>query len=105
MTADFGAIDLSREGTVLVRVHLQPRAARNRFCGLHGDALKLAVTAPPVDGKANREVLAFLAELLAVSGGDVELVSGARSRRKCFSVANLSPEEVEKRVRRLLDGI
>ncbi len=52
---------------LLLECHLQPKASRDEFAGLHGDRLKIRLTAPPVDGKANAHLLAFLASVFAVS--------------------------------------
>ena len=71
---------------LLLRLHVQPRASRNAFAGEHGDALKLRITAAPVDGKANAQLIAFLAEAFGVPRGNVELLSGASGRRKSIRV-------------------
>lgn len=74
-------VDLSHDGPVLT-VQVVPRARRAGVVGVHGDALKLAVHAPPVDGAANAAVLAALADWAAVARSSLRLVSGATSRRK-----------------------
>ena len=70
------------DGGVFVRVHVQPRASRSEVVGLHGDALKVRLRAPPVDGAANDELLRFMAESLGIRREKVTLVSGATSRAK-----------------------
>ena len=71
------------DGTDLIlECHLQPKASRDEFAGLHGDRLKIRLTAPPVDGKANAHLLAFLASVFAVSKSQVSLESGQQSRQK-----------------------
>ena len=67
---------------IVFKVYVQPRASKNRIVGLHGDALKVTLTAPPVDGEANRKCLGFLAKSLGVSKSSLELVSGETSRTK-----------------------
>lgn len=67
---------------LLLECHLQPKASRDEFAGLHGDRLKIRLTAPPVDGKANAQLLAFLASVFAVSKSQVSLESGQQSRQK-----------------------
>jgi hypothetical protein len=62
--------------------HLQPKAGCNEFAGLHGERLKIRLTAPPVDGKANAKLLAFVADAFAVSKSQVSLESGQQSRQK-----------------------
>jgi uncharacterized protein (TIGR00251 family) len=73
------------EGCVLA-VHVQPGAKRTEVVGEHGDALKIRLAAPPVDGKANEALLSFLAERLSVSRRAVELRAGTTSRRKLVAV-------------------
>ncbi len=86
---DTGCLEADRDHGVLVRIHVQPRAAKNGFCGIHGGALKLRITAPPVDGKANELIIAILAKLFRVPKAAVSLVSGQQSRQKRFRVAGI----------------
>ena len=94
--------DDSPEGIVL-RIHVQPGAGRSSVVGRHGDALKVRVAAPPVEGRANDAARALLAEALGVSESDVELTSGQSSRTKRFRLNGLDAEEAEKRLRVALD--
>jgi hypothetical protein len=84
-------IDVDRDGHLVVTVHVQPGARRSEVVGPHGDAVKVRVAAPPVDGKANRAVIALLAEVLGVGVGQVELVAGASQRRKRLRVRGVDP--------------
>jgi len=68
-------------------VHTQPGAKRSQIAGLHGDALKVRVAAPPAEGLANAALIALLAEALGVSKGRVRVVKGTTSRRKTVLVA------------------
>ncbi|MBS1189143.1 MAG: YggU family protein [Rhodocyclaceae bacterium] len=70
----------------VITVHVQPGAKRTEIVGEHGDALKIRLAAPPVDGKANEALLSFLAKTLSVSRRAVELRAGASSRRKLVAV-------------------
>lgn len=63
-------------------LYLQPRSSRDAFLGLHGNELKVAITAPPVDGKANAHLLKWLAKECGVAKSRVELVAGDSSRHK-----------------------
>jgi uncharacterized protein len=80
-----------------VKVH--PRAKKNAITGEIGDALKLALTAPPVEGRANQACIEFFADLLKVSRSSVTIASGESSRRKVIRVAGVSAEEVRKRLK------
>lgn len=86
-----------QEGARLT-LHVQPRGARNAIEGVHGDALKVRLTAPPVDGAANEALIRFLAGELGVSRAALTLTSGATSRRKTVAVAGLDPEQVRARL-------
>ena len=78
-----------------VRVH--PRAKKNAITGELGDALKLSLTAPPVDGKANEACIEFFANLLKVPRSSVTIASGQTSRNKIIRVIGLSSNEVAQR--------
>ncbi|HTR26992.1 MAG TPA: DUF167 domain-containing protein [Terriglobales bacterium] len=82
--------------TFAVKVH--PRAKKNAVTGEVGDALKVALTAPPVDGKANAACIEFFAKLLKVPRSSVSIASGETSRNKVVRVAGLSAEELRQRL-------
>lgn len=63
-------------------LHIQPRATKNEFAGLHGDRFKIRLTAPPADGKANTALIAFLANAFDVPKSSVLLIAGHTSREK-----------------------
>jgi len=79
-------------------VKVQPRAKKNAITGELGSALKLSITAPPVDGRANEACIEFFANLLKVPRSSVTIASGETSRRKVIRVAGLSAEEVRTRL-------
>lgn len=87
-----------RDGAACLRLKVQPRASRGGLAGIAGDALKVRVTAPPVDSAANAAVLELLADALGVPRGAVRLVRGAASRSKLVSVAGLPAAEVAARL-------
>lgn len=87
---DCGCIAPDGDCGVLVRVHAQPRASKNAFVGIHDGAVKLRVTAPPVDGKANILIAEVLAKMFGVSKTSVSLVSGLQSKHKRFRVVGVS---------------
>ncbi|QEY60761.1 YggU family protein [Metapseudomonas lalkuanensis] len=67
---------------LILDCHLQPKASRDEFAGLHGERLKIRLTAPPVEGKANAHLMAFLAEAFGVAKSQVSLESGELNRQK-----------------------
>ena len=86
------------EGGVTFAVRVVPRASKNQIVGVHGDALKVRLTAPPVEGRANEALIAFLAKRLGVRKSQVEIVTGAASRRKMIRVNGLLDQEVGERL-------
>jgi uncharacterized protein (TIGR00251 family) len=82
----------------LLAVRAQPGARKNAVVGEHGGALKVAVTAPPEDGRANEAITDLLREWLGLKRSQVELISGMRNRNKQFLIRGLSPEELLEQV-------
>lgn len=85
--------------TARLRVHVQPRAKRSEVAGRHGDAVKVRLAAPPVDGAANEELVRFLAEALDLPRRAVRIVSGLSARQKVVEVDGLSAADLERRLR------
>jgi uncharacterized protein (TIGR00251 family) len=99
MTAPAGSwLRETPEGVVLT-LKVIPRSSVNAVAGLQADALKIKVTAPPVDSAANAEVVRFLAEVLEVPRGAVQLLRGATSRHKQVRVMGLSAAQIQQRLR------
>jgi uncharacterized protein (TIGR00251 family) len=92
-----GWVRPAADGCIL-RLWVGPGASRAGIAGVHGDALRVRVTAPPEDGAANREVVRLLASRLGVRPRDVELASGAGARRKEVRIRGLRAEEVRDRL-------
>ncbi len=84
------ALKTDADGAVLIAVHAQPGARHCSLVGLHGESLKIKINAPPVDGKANDELIAFLASQLEISKRQISLVKGDKSRAKVFRAEGLS---------------
>jgi uncharacterized protein (TIGR00251 family) len=74
------------DGRVTLTLHIQPGTKKTEVAGLHGDALKIRLAAPPVDGKANAALIEFVADRLGVAKSTVILKSGQTSRRKVLEV-------------------
>jgi hypothetical protein len=74
------------EGRLLLALHCQPGAKADAVMGLHGERLKVRIQAPPVDGKANERLCAFLAEAFGVPGRRVTVVAGASGRDKLVEI-------------------
>jgi len=89
---------------VTFAVRVQPRARRNALVGELGDVLKVALTAPPVDGKANEACIEFFAEALNLPRSAVMIASGETSRNKVLRVRGITAAEFKKRLQTRADA-
>jgi uncharacterized protein (TIGR00251 family) len=91
---------------LILKVFVQPRASKNMIAGLHGDAIKIKLTAPPVDGAANKMCIKYLAKCLNVSKSSIEIISGHSSRTKrlyvYYKTEKGSTGSESERIKRLL---
>lgn len=83
---------------VVLRLRIQPRSSANRVAGVQGDALKISLTAPPVEGQANEALVRFLAGLLGVARRRVRLLAGEASRLKVVRVEGITDAQVRERL-------
>ena len=92
-------------GAVTFAVKVHPRARKNSITGELGGALKLSLTSPPIDGRANQACIEFFAKLLKVPQSSVTIASGQTSRTKVLRVSGLAAEEVRKRIALLFESL
>ncbi len=85
------------DGKITLTLHIQPGAKKTEVAGLYGDALKIRLAAPPVDGKANAALIGFVAERLGLAKSAVTLKSGQTSRRKVLEVS-AAPADAAQRL-------
>ncbi len=81
-------ISETKEG-VMLACWVQPKSSRDAVAGIHGDSLKVAITAPPVDGKANAHLCKYIAKLAGIPKSSVDIASGHASRRKVLSLRDI----------------
>ena len=77
---------VNADGSITLEIHVQPGAKKNEIAGVHGDALKIRVAAPPAEGKANVALMEFLAEAFGVPKRNVAILRGESGRRKTLRV-------------------
>lgn len=98
-------IPLQQQGdSVTFSVKVHPRARRERVAGVFGNALKLEITAPPVEGKANEACIEFFSELLKVPRSSVTIAAGNSSRHKVIRVVGVTAVSVEQTLTAALNG-
>jgi len=89
-------------GGVSFQVRVIPGASKNEVAGIQDGALKVRLTAPPVEGKANRACVEFLSGLLGLRRSALAITSGEKSRKKTVSVTGLARGELEERLKGLV---
>lgn len=82
------------DGSLILAVYVQPRASRSRLVAIHGNSLKLAITAAPVDNQANMAVIRFFAKLLDLPKTAISIRKGAQGRSKLLALQTISAEQV-----------
>jgi uncharacterized protein (TIGR00251 family) len=87
--------------TLTLYCHVQPSARNSRLCGIHNRRLKIQLKAPPVDGKANRELITYLARMLGLPKKNITISSGLGQRQKTVRVTELN--EIPPALQKLLD--
>ena len=83
-----------------ITIQVQPNARRNEVLGFEDGILHLKIAAPPVKGKANRELIEFLSQLLGVSKGSISIERGITGRRKVIAIAGYGPDKIIERIKR-----
>ncbi|WP_276521631.1 DUF167 family protein YggU [Shewanella sairae] len=86
-----------QQGNLLLQLYIQPKASRDQIVGLHGEEIKIAITAPPVDGKANAHLTKYLSKAFKVPKGDIEIIKGQMGRHKQVKITTpkLIPIEIQ----------
>ncbi len=92
-------------GTVGLRLYVQPKASKSRITGLHDGCLKIAVAAPPDEGKANKAVVKFLAKTFAIPARDIVVKSGLQSRRKLIVLTGVTIREMNALLENILEAV
>lgn len=90
-----------QQGDLLLNLYIQPKASRDQIVGLHGDELKVAITAPPIDGKANAHLSKYLAKAFKVPKNDVQILKGELGRHK--QVRIIAPKLIPPEVNALIE--
>jgi len=95
-------VSTSKGHKAALKIIVKPRAKQTRFLGMHDNMVKLGVASPPVDGKANKEIVEYLADFFGVKKKEVEIIVGEHSRRKICSIGKLNEKKVREKVEKYL---
>ena len=89
---------MNKTPKTFIKVQVVPGASRNEVTGIHGDSIRLKVAAPPVKGRANKELISYLSDLLGIKRDDIEITSGQKTRIKTIAVSGLDEETIMKKL-------
>ena len=96
------------DNSISFKVYVQPKASKNAIVGVHGDALKIRLTAPPVDGAANKLCIQYLSKITGISKAAIEIASGHTSRTKHIQVHcshdKLSRNDAVGKIKKLINA-
>jgi hypothetical protein len=81
---------------IVFSIRVLPRSSRCELVGIHDNALKLKITAPPVEGQANEECIQFISHFLGIKKAQVTIISGHKSKKKQIAVTGLKKKDIEK---------
>lgn len=87
-----------KDGAVVLKVLVQPRASRNELVGIHSDCLKIRVTSPPVEGQANKKLCEFLTKLIGIGKRQIEIIGGQKTRVKEVRISGSTLDEVREKL-------
>ena len=87
------------EHGIILHVHVVPRSAKSEVSGVQGDALKLKITAPPVEGQANAECIRFLSNVLGIKKKQVKILGGHKSKKKTVAIEGIGRKDIEALIR------
>ena len=91
---------IQQQSDLLLNLYIQPKSSRDKIIGLHGNELKIAITAPPIDGKANSHLVKYLSKAFKVPKADVIILKGLQGRHKQIKV--LAPKQIPNEISQIL---
>lgn len=90
-----------RGNDIIIKVKIVPGSSRNKIIGAYNDALKISIAAPPVEGKANKKCIAYLAKYFDVAKSKIEIISGQTSKNKLIKIYDISPKEFLDKIEKI----
>ncbi len=86
---------------IIIRVKIVPGSSKNKIIGVYNDSLKITITAPPVEGKANKKCIAYLAKYFNVAKSKIEIISGLASKNKLIRIYDISQKEFLEKIEKI----
>lgn len=86
---------------IVIKVKIVPGSSKNKIVGVHNDAIKITITAPPIEGKANKKCIAYLAKYFDVAKSKIEIISGQTSKNKLIKIYDISQKEFLDKIEKI----
>ncbi|MBA3063724.1 YggU family protein [bacterium] len=86
---------------IVIKVKIVPGSSKNKILGVHNDAIKITITAPPIEGKANKKCIAYLAKYFDVAKSKIEIISGQTSKNKLIKIYDISQKEFLDKIEKI----
>jgi uncharacterized protein (TIGR00251 family) len=86
---------------IIIKVKIVPGSSKNKIIGVYNDSLKITITAPPVEGKANKKCIAYLAKYFNISKSKIEIISGQISKNKLIKIYDISQKEFLDKIEKI----
>lgn len=90
-----------RGNDIIIKVKIVPGSSKNKIIGVYNDALKISIAAPPVEGKANKKCIAYLAKYFDLAKSKIEIISGQTSKNKLIKIYDISPKEFLDKIEKI----
>jgi len=90
-----------RGNDIIIKVKIVPGSSKNKIIGVYNDALKITITAPPVEGKANKKCITYLAKYFDVAKSKIEIISGKNSKNKLIKIYDISQKEFLDKLKKI----
>lgn len=86
---------------IVIKVKIVPGSSKNKIVGVYNNALKISITAPPVEGKANKECIAYLSKYFDVAKSKIEIISGETSKNKLIKIYDISQSKFLDKIEKI----
>ena len=86
---------------IVIKIKIVPASSKNKIVGVYNNALKIAITAPPVEGKANKKCITYLAKYFDVAKSKIEIISGQTSKNKLIKIYDISQKEILEKIEKI----
>jgi hypothetical protein len=86
---------------IIIKVKIVPGSSKNKIIGAYNDSLKITITAPPVEGKANKKCIAYLAKYFDMAKSKIEIISGKNSKNKLIKIYDISQKEFLEKIKKI----